>query len=93
MQRVYIVKTRKKIITSNITINARRVDVDKRGGRCSNATMGAVQPTGPYHRFRRRGDAPNDTFDKGWQGGGRGGEGCGRVMLLRLMGVIGPRGL
>jgi len=47
MQRVYSVKTRKKLfITSNISINAHRVDidVDERRRRCSNATMGAVQP-------------------------------------------------
>ena len=83
--RVYIVKTRKKIITSNITINARRIDNNERRWRCSNsnATMGAVQPARWYRQFRRRGDAPNDIFDEGWRGGGRGG-GCGWVMLLRL---------
>jgi hypothetical protein len=68
------VKTRKKLcITSNITINARRVGVDERQQQCSNATMGTVQPGRWYCRFRRRGDAPNDIFDEGWQGGGGGG--------------------
>jgi hypothetical protein len=62
------------IITSNITINARRVDVDERRRRCSNATMGAVQPGRWYRWFRRRGDVPNNIFDEGWRGGG-GGEG------------------
>ena len=31
-----------KKITSNITINARHVNVDKQRWQCSNATMGAV---------------------------------------------------
>ena len=62
-------KLEKKIfITSNITNNARRVDVDERRRRCSNATMGAVQPTGRYRRFRRHVTAPNDIFDEGWRG-------------------------
>ena len=75
MQRVYNVKTRENIfITSNITINARRVDVDERQRQCSNVMMGAVQPTGRYRQFRRSGDAPNNIFDKGWRRGG-GGEG------------------
>jgi len=59
-------------ITSNITINAHRVDVDEQRRRCSNATMGAVQPAGWYRRFRRRGDAPNSTMAGGGGGGGRG---------------------
>jgi hypothetical protein len=66
-------KLEKKIfITSNITNNARRVDVDERRRRYSNATMGAVQPTGRYRRFRRHVIAPNDIFDEGWRGGGGG---------------------
>jgi len=81
MRRVYIVKTRKKIfITSNITNNACRVDVDERRRRCSNATMGAVQPTGRYRRFRRHVTAPNDIFG----GGERGGKGWGRCRLHNL---------
>ena len=68
-------KLEKKIfITSNITNNARRVDVDERQRRCSNATMGAMQPTGRYRQFWRHVVAPNDLFDEGWRGGG-GGEG------------------
>jgi len=65
-------KLKKKIITSNITNNARRVDVDKRRRRCSNATMGAVQPTGRYCQFRLHVVAPNDIFgggDRGRSGG------------------------
>ena len=38
-------------ITSNITINARRGDIDERRQQCSNATMGAVQPTQWYRQF------------------------------------------
>jgi hypothetical protein len=64
----------KKFITSNITINANRVDVDERRQQCSNGTMGAVQPTGQYHRFQWRVTTPNDIFNEGWRGGG-GGEG------------------
>ena len=33
-------------ITSNITVNAHLVEVDEQRRRCSNATMGAVQPAG-----------------------------------------------
>ena len=79
------------IITSNITINARRVDVDERRRRCSNATMGAVQPTGQYRRFRRHVTAPNDIFDKGWRGGG--GWGFRRSNLSATEGVDGATGV
>jgi hypothetical protein len=41
---VYIFKTRKKIITSNMTINACCIDADKQRQQFSNAMMGAVQP-------------------------------------------------
>jgi hypothetical protein len=67
-------KLEKIFITINITIYANRVNVDERRQRCSDATMGAVQPTGRYRRFRRHVVAPNDIFDEGWRGGG-GGEG------------------
>jgi hypothetical protein len=47
-----LLKLEKKLfITSNITINARHVDVVEGRQQCSNATMGAVQPTGRYRRF------------------------------------------
>ena len=84
-------KLEKKIfITSNITNNARRVDVDERRRRCSNATMGAVQPTGRYRRFRRHVIAPNDIFDEGWRGGG--GRGLRRSNLSATEGVDGATG-
>jgi hypothetical protein len=57
---------KKLFIASNITNNALRVDVDERRQGCSNATMGAVQPTGRYRQFRRHIIAPNDIFDEGW---------------------------
>ena len=79
MRRVYMVRTRKKIfIASNITNNARPVDVDERRRRCSNATMGAVQPTGRYRQIRRRCIAPDVGVVEGGQrregqdAGGRG---------------------
>ena len=57
-------KLEKKIFTaSNITNNARRVDVNERRRRCSNATMGAVQPTGRYRRFRRHVTAPDNVIE------------------------------
>ena len=37
-------KLEKIFSTNNITINARRVDVDERRRQCSNVTMGAVHP-------------------------------------------------
>jgi hypothetical protein len=61
-------------INSNITNNARRVDVDERRRRCSNGTMGAVQPTGQFRQFRRHVTAPLDISDRGQLGG----TGCGR---------------
>ena len=94
MRRVYNVKTRKKIfITSNFTINARRVDVNERRRRCSNAMMGAVQPTGRYRRFQRHVTAPNDIFDEGWRGGGEGGRGLQRSNLSATEGVNGDTGV
>jgi hypothetical protein len=81
----------KLFITSNITINARRVDVDERRRRCSNATMGAVQPGRWYRRFWRRGDAPNNIFDEGWRGGegGRGLRTSNVVSTQEKMGTLG----
>ena len=84
---------KKLIIASNITNNARRVDVDERRQRCSNATMGAVQPTGRYCRFRRHVIAPNDIFDEGWHGGGGGGGGFRRSNLSATEGVDGATGV
>jgi hypothetical protein len=61
-----LLKLEKKLfITSNITINARHINVNKRQQKSSNATMGAVQPTGRYPRFRRHVVAPNNVFDEG----------------------------
>ena len=54
---------KKIFIASNITNNARRVDVNERRRRCSNATMGAVQPTGRYRRFRRHVTAPDNVIE------------------------------
>jgi len=79
-------------ITSNITNNARLVDVDERRRGCSNATMGAVQPTGRYCQFRRHVTAPNDIFDEGWRGGGGGG-GVRRSNLSATEGVDGATGV
>ena len=92
MRWIYIVITRKKIfITSNITNDARRVDINEQRRRCSNATMGAVQPTGRYRRFRRHVTAPNDIiFDEGWRGGG--GRGLRRSNLSATEGVDGATG-
>ena len=64
-----LLKLEKKItsnITSNITNNAQRVDVDEQRQQCSNAMMGAMQPTGRYRRFQWHVTAPNDIFDEGW---------------------------
>jgi hypothetical protein len=47
MQWVYLIKTREKnIITSNMAINAHRIDNNKQRLQCSNAMMGALQPVG-----------------------------------------------
>ncbi len=75
-----LLKLEKKLfITSNITINACRVNVDKRRRWCGNATMGIVQPTGQYCQFQRHIVAPNDIFNEGWRRG-EGGGGCGGVI-------------
>ena len=85
-------KLEKKIITSNITNNARRVDVNEQRRRCSNATMGAVQPTGRYRQFRRHVTAPNDIFDEGWRGGA-GVRGFRRSNLSATEGGVGVTGV
>jgi hypothetical protein len=42
-----LLKLEKKIfITSNMAINARRIDDNERRRRCSDAMMGALQPAG-----------------------------------------------
>jgi hypothetical protein len=83
MQRVYIVKTRKKIfININMTIIARHVDGDVRRCRSSDGTMGTVQPTGKNSRFQRMSDAPNDVSNEGWRGGG-GGERVADKLFVR----------
>jgi hypothetical protein len=84
-------KLEKIFITSNMTINARRVSVNEQRQQCSNAMMGAVQPTGRYCRLRQHVVAPNDIFNEGWRGG-RGGGGCGEVICPRprvSMGTLG----
>ncbi len=60
----------KVFITSNITINARLIDVDEWWLWCSNATMGAVQPAQWYRLFWWNVTAPNNIFDEGWRRGG-----------------------
>jgi hypothetical protein len=82
---------KKIFIASNITNNARRVDVNERRRRCSNAAMDAMQPTGQYCRFRRHVTAPNDIFDKGWRGGG--GWGFRRSNLSATDGGVGDTGV
>ena len=79
-------------ITSNITNNAHRVDVYERRRRCSNATMGTVQPTGRYRRFWRHVVAPNDIFDEGWRGGA-GVRGFRRSNLSATEGGVGVTGV
>ena len=74
-----------------MTINACCVDDDEQRRQCSNVTMGAMQPTGRYRRFRRHVTAPNNIFDKGWWGG-EGGRGLGTSNLSATKGVDGDTG-
>jgi hypothetical protein len=76
-------KLEKKIfITSNMAINARRIDDDERRRRCSDETMGIAQPTGENSRFQRMSTGPNDVSNEGWRGGG-GGEGVADELSVR----------
>jgi hypothetical protein len=90
MRWVFIVKTRKK--TCNITINAGWVDINERQWQCSNAMMGAVQPTGQYWQFQQHLTTPNNIFDEGWQGGEEG-RGLRRSNLPVTEGVDGDTGV
>jgi hypothetical protein len=70
-----LLKLEKKIfITSNMAINACRIDNNKQRRPCSNATIGTVQPAGRYRRFYWHVTGPQDISERGH----RGGRGLGR---------------
>ena len=80
-------KLEKKIfITSDMAINARRIDDDKQRQRCNVRVIDAAPPLGRIGKFRRHVTAPLDISERG-QRGGRGSGRCRPRYLARTGGA------